>query len=278
MKRVLICILVFVLTGGIAGRQRYQKPLIDPRNLIGHWKMNDNAASAVVVDSTGNHNGEYQKTGAAQNTSTGASTGKINGALDFDGTNEHIEIADHNDFTFGDGTTDSPFSISVWVSRETLTKTFGVITKTISQTEEEWILSISSGVLEGQVNFTLLNPTSSPSNCIKAMTVERLSTGRWYHIVVTSNGSGLHQDLKIYIDGVAASITTQETGTYVAMGDTGGDVRIGLLLNSYYANGLIDNVMIFNIELTPAQIEWLYNSGYGIESLQLARYRTRYRF
>ena len=87
--------------------------------LIAHYKMNDNLATAVVVDETGNHNGEYQLNSVAQNTSTGASTGKINGALDFvggTGSGEHIEIADHVDFSPGNAVAGSgtPFSISIW--------------------------------------------------------------------------------------------------------------------------------------------------------------------
>ncbi|KKL21077.1 hypothetical protein LCGC14_2449090, partial [marine sediment metagenome] len=82
--------------------------------LIAHYKMNDDAATVIVVDETGNHNGEYQLNSVAQNTNTGASTGKINGALDFvgDANGEHIEVADHVDFS----PALTPFSISMWVN------------------------------------------------------------------------------------------------------------------------------------------------------------------
>ena len=83
-------------------------------HLIAHYKMNDDAATAVVVDETGNHDGEYQINGVAQNTDTSDEIGKINRALDFVGGvgGEHIEIPDHVDFS----PILTPFSISIWVN------------------------------------------------------------------------------------------------------------------------------------------------------------------
>lgn len=71
---------------------------------VGHWRMNDNAASAVVVDSTGAKNGTYKDGGVNVNTSTGSVAGKKNLALDLD-TNEHIDIGNHGS---------SIKSIAVW--------------------------------------------------------------------------------------------------------------------------------------------------------------------
>ena len=35
-------------------------------------------------------------------------------SVNLDGSNDYIEISDHDDFSFGNGTTDSSFSISAW--------------------------------------------------------------------------------------------------------------------------------------------------------------------
>jgi hypothetical protein len=55
-----------------------------PAWLIGHWKMNDDAATKVVVDSSANGNDGT----AQQNTEDINVTGKINGALSFNGTSD----------------------------------------------------------------------------------------------------------------------------------------------------------------------------------------------
>ena len=53
---------------------------------VGHWKMNDNEPNTTVVDSSGN--GNY---GTAQQDTNGLhTTGKIDGALTFDGSGDFI--------------------------------------------------------------------------------------------------------------------------------------------------------------------------------------------
>jgi hypothetical protein len=36
-------------------------------------------------------------------------------SLDFDGVDDYVDLGDSDDFSFGNGTTDSPFSISAWI-------------------------------------------------------------------------------------------------------------------------------------------------------------------
>lgn len=56
--------------------------------LLGNWLMNDNAADATVVDSSGNNNNGT----AQQNTSALHTTGKIDGALTFNGMNDYVKL------------------------------------------------------------------------------------------------------------------------------------------------------------------------------------------
>jgi len=110
---------------------------------IAHWKMNDNTATATVVDAMGSHNGTYHGTGGTDDyTDAHSVAGKINTALDFDGTPDYIEIADHNDFTFGDGTNDSPFSISTWVYMDKATNVTVIDKAAINQ--DEWFFHIDN--------------------------------------------------------------------------------------------------------------------------------------
>ena len=54
---------------------------------IAHYKLNDNLATDVVIDETGNNNGTAQ-----QNTEDISTVGKINGALTFNGSSDFINI------------------------------------------------------------------------------------------------------------------------------------------------------------------------------------------
>lgn len=226
-------------------------------NCIAHWKMNDNAATATVVDSMGNHNGTYKDGDGDINTDTGAVTGKINGALDFDG-DEYIEIADHNDFTFGDGTNDSPFSISAWIYRDT-SGTFYVITKSYGG-QKEWIYYVGY--------FEILKLTS-PVVCQGRGHSTTISTGQWYHIALTYNGVGgadAGAGMKIYIDGERKDDFDEDAGDYTAMDNGTQPVWIGKG-DGFCIDGKIDNVAIFNKELTQEEINFLYNNGNGREAL-----------
>jgi hypothetical protein len=79
--------------------------------------------------------------------------------------------------------------------------------------------------------------------------------GLWHHITGTWNSSG---NVKIYLDSTlkdTTAISGTFTGTpiYASIGSSG-------VSSSYYL-GNIDEVSLFNIELTASQITTLYNDG-----------------
>ena len=45
----------------------------------------------------------------------------FDGSTSFDGSNDYISIADANNLSFGDGSTDSAFTISAWVKMDDAT-------------------------------------------------------------------------------------------------------------------------------------------------------------
>ena len=67
----------------------------------------------------------------------------IPGVLDFNGSSDYISIADHNDFSFGDSSDDSAFSVSAWVKAQDLTN-FPVISKGEYNVAGEWALRFES--------------------------------------------------------------------------------------------------------------------------------------
>jgi hypothetical protein len=74
-------------------------------NLVSWWKMDDNAASTVVLDSSGNgYNGT-----SVRDTSLMHVAGKIDGALNFDGSADYI----NTNQTFG-SVFQNNFTISLW--------------------------------------------------------------------------------------------------------------------------------------------------------------------
>ena len=60
----------------------------------------------------------------------------------FDGVGDYVSIADHNDFTFGDGSNDSVFSVSAWIYPSTLAY-FSIVDK-YSSNDKEYLLELDN--------------------------------------------------------------------------------------------------------------------------------------
>lgn len=77
--------------------------------------MNDNVASTTVTDTSGQgNNGTFIDTAGDPNTSDHSVTGKLNTALDFDGTDDYIRISPVQSLNF----TNKDFSISLWTKTD----------------------------------------------------------------------------------------------------------------------------------------------------------------
>lgn len=219
--------------------------------IVAHWKCNDNAATTAVVDADGaTHNGV-----ATSNTSTMTSSdasSSANEAFDLDG--DTITISHHGDFSFGDGTDDSVFSIAAWINVPTNPATTQtIIAKATSANVGEWESHIAS---DDTIHFTMTD-ASEPAYIV-TRTTDAITTG-WHFIVITYDGRGgslANRGVKIYIDNVIAKVAYSGSGVYVAMEV---NAALDVIIGSLSAGNLkfqdkIDNVAIFNKELTAVEV------------------------
>ena len=88
------------------------------------------------------------------------------------------------------------------------------------------------------------------------------NTGQWYHIVVTRKAS---TGTKIYVNGTLNVSNTSTinpnyaTTQYTTLGAT----QYQPSTTTYYFNGKIDAVNVWDKELTSTEVTELYNSGNG---------------
>ena len=192
----------------------------------------------------------------------GLNTIKTNGggfknlhSLNFDGVDDYLNLGDSNDFSFGDGSTDSPFSVSMWVKlNATATQAFFV--KATSSDKEYHILSGANQKLRIRLY------DESTGGHIQTQVDALLTTGSWNHYVFTYDGSSNKTGLKIYVNASLVAQTLSSSGSYTAMENTTSALRIASSeQNSFYLNGDIDEVALFDIELSSSQITDIYNSG-----------------
>lgn len=204
-------------------------------------------SSGLVIDSSGNgYNG-------TNNGATLGVTGKIGNGISFS-TNDYVTFGDNNAFSFGNGTTDSPFSIVGWIYMDSLASNNAVLSKysNVTSGTGEWRLAI---LTTGKVNWSCID--NSTINVLGVTTNETLSTGSWIHICATYDGSGTEAGMKIYINGTEATYAGASVGSYVAMENTTTPLIQGAQLLNFttpqYFDGDMDEIRIYSRELTASE-------------------------
>ena len=198
--------------------------------LVSYYKMDE--ASGSVLDAEGDNDGT--NSGATPNVA-----GKINTAYDFEESQEDV-ITIPSDATLN---ITPNISISFWAKIESLAPKYyprrflsksGAFEITNREDELRWTCAGNCYLLDGV-----------------------LSTGSWIHVVVTYNGA----TQRIYIDGNqnnnAFEGTLGTANTILYIGRYHGGVN-------YDYDGLLDEIGIWDKELTQAEVTELYNSGNGL--------------
>jgi hypothetical protein len=215
----------------------------------GWWKLDDNAASTDVLDSSGN---SYTMTAQA-NTSTLTTAGIVGTgtALTFNGSTDYTKLAAA---TF----TDSSGTISAWVKLTAYPDS----TATIFASADEASAAVSKAMLlyvDVAGNLTFKQHTGAALFSVTGNTVLQLN--QWYHVAVTSDGAAW----ALYVNGRIQSLTISGANNGNWFSDTPGrdNIVIGALVQSavaYYLTGAIDDVRVYSETLTQPQIAYMYTS------------------
>lgn len=197
-------------------------------SIVAHWLMDDNAANTTVIDDDGaTHNGDTVADTDTLTTTDAA--GAANEALDLAGV-DYVTVSDSNDFSFGDGSNDSAFSIAVWVNFSDTGNEQVIISKyDEANTLREWRVSITN---TDRIQFELYDESANASVTGRSLILfgaGGVSEG-WHFIVVTYDGRGgadANLGMSIYLDGVSRFVVVSATGAYTAMENLATDVIIG---------------------------------------------------
>lgn len=169
-------------------------------------------------------------------------------SVDLDGSNDYIDCGGNADFSFTDGVgNDSAFSISAWVKLDSNNRA-----RVVGKGNMEWLFGT-----DGDSKFSLfLWGNDSTAAYLGLREQPSLSTGVWHHLVATYDGSNTVSGIKLYRAGNPITLTLDASiGTYAGMASQQGSLRIGQWEgNSSVMNGLIDEVAVFDYELTSSQV------------------------
>ena len=232
-----------------------------------------NAGVPVAPDSVKSTEVQWlieEGTGSTVADSTGTNDGTISGAtwstdvpdgnqfsLDFDGVGDWVEIADNNELSFGDASTDSPFSIVFWFNPNTTSTVQRIVSKSNSS-NSEYLATIDNS---GKLVFALYD--LSIGQQISAPSLTSVNTVGWKHVVLTYDGSGNHTTgFKIYLNNSDDTGTGSLSGSYTAMHNTNGALRLGYWEDVGDGGNLkIANLAIVKRVLTSDEVSSLYNGG-----------------
>jgi len=214
------------------------EPLPEP---ISYWTF-DEGEDGIAYDSAGANHGTVVE---AEWT-----TGQVNGALNFDGVDDYVEIPLSVDFNFGTG----DFSISMWF----------ITTGAVSSNGEQFMIlfrqndnvphiEIYTGYPSDGKLGSHLHPQDARLTCHSPL----VEDNQWHHVAITID-NGAPNGFKLYLDGIKVAERTfsgalSDWDTIRIGGDSPG--------REEFFHGSIDEVMVYNQSLAPEQTQQLYWNG-----------------
>ncbi len=232
--------------------------------LVGLWSMDGQDVAwqdttTEVKDDSGNANH-----GDATNMSTASAVpGRIGQALNFDATNDFINVGDPVALRDIEDQGGGGMSISVWIKPRSAGDRGHIVGKSNND----------SGAGDGNWGLSLIDTSnrisfghSRATQPISAYLNNGWVANQWQHVVVTFNGGTTASTaIQFYIDGALdATHDYDQDGAGAYVSDAGNDFLIGsgyISGSTYVFDGAIDDVRVYNRVITAAEVTQLYNLG-----------------
>lgn len=209
--------------------------------LLAHYTFN-NEEGAVAKDSAGTYSGVL-KGGPVY------VAGKVGGsALSFDGLDDYVDV---NSLTLDNVNT---VTISAWIQRRVPNAVI-----TLGQTTDSSNRLLWEVWQDGNVYFEVANNAYADGHFA-------LNDTGWHHLVMVYDGTqtGNTERLKAYVDGKEQALAYNGTIPYT-LGGMNDNFAIGSdsVGGSFYTNGLIDDVRVYDKALTAKEAQDLFSQGSG---------------
>lgn len=235
---------------GYSGSSLDDGNLTTVANIVSYWKLDGDSTDAIGSNDGTDTSMKYSPSGI------------IDKYADFSVSNSSkIVISDDDAFSFGNGSTDSPFSWTFWFNNNVTTGTGYYINKVaanFTDGQEYYLIDARSSntltfYLKDTTNVVTINAQATFDNTIL----------EWYHIALTYDGSGTGDGIEIYINGALATTSHSNDASYVAMSNTAYDVTIGTAPHSTSTalNGYMDEIALFDKELNASEVLDIYNKN-----------------
>ncbi len=217
-----------------------------PTSLVSWW-----AAEGNTIDTTGNNNGTAQG-------GLGFAAGEVGQAFSFDGSSSSVMAPASPSLDVGSG---AGFTIEGWIKPLNVSITNEPIVEWNANTVDSnigvhlWMSVLGRGG-PGGLFANLKNPVT---NFIFNTATGVVTNGAFQHVALTySKSSGT---ATLYYNGALAAQATAPGVNYTPA--TSYDLYLGTRPGSNWFDGLVDEISIYNTNLSSGQIQAIYNSGFA---------------
>jgi hypothetical protein len=203
---------------------------------ISHWKF-DEGSGTTAYDSAGDNEGTVY--GATW------TTGKISGALEFDGQNDYVDTPINLDLS-------KAWTVSIWIKSNKMTP--------------GGIYNLGGSYYNGKIGIESRNDytyggfrfryAANPPNSVINTPV--VNEGGWHHIVWQQDGGSAGSTYAVYVDGEIVAAKTVPIDKYATI-----PFRIGWEGTFGYYNGTLDDVRIYDKALSAEDIKKLYGKSFA---------------
>jgi Protein of unknown function (DUF1553)/Protein of unknown function (DUF1549)/Concanavalin A-like lectin/glucanases superfamily/Planctomycete cytochrome C len=187
--------------------------------------------------------------------------GRIGKALRFSGENNvALPLGNFDRF--------QPFAVSLWINTPDTKDRAVIIHRSMAWTDagsRGYQLLIEDGKLSaGLIHFW-------PGNAIGIRAAEPLSLNQWAQVTITYDGSSRASGLALYVNGCRALCkVVRDRLTKNITGGGNDQLTVGQRFRDRgFKNGLVDEIKVFDRELTPLEVAQLYDGHALAQALSL---------
>jgi len=237
----------------------YDALILGETGVVAYLPMPETSGT-TLSDIVGNHDGTPGLVGAGSYTfgQSGIPAGGKSVRLTATATNVGAQISLANAFSLGNG----PLTYEIWIKRASL---------------PSWWIALINEPTTATPGCGIMAPGQSPANTlewysrdaaggIRSSDSAIADTTSWHHLVFTKSGTGTlgSTNAAIWVDGTNASFAF---GTPAAVVSGSNPMYIGSWPNYNCFDGWVTRVAIYDVELTPSQIEEHWSAGSGVSTV-----------
>ncbi|MEM7032316.1 MAG: LamG-like jellyroll fold domain-containing protein, partial [Chloroflexota bacterium] len=180
--------------------------------------------------------------------------GRFLNALNFDGDDDYVTIADSPEFDFGTG----PFAITMWLKKQDNSR--ADIFNWKNDEGDDVGITLENGKIRMLIRLDTVGGIAVSNN-------NTVDFGEWFHLAIVRNDQGA---IKMYIDGIErgsgtsnADFGQMDVGTTLRLGANRSDLNGSSPTN--LLEGMMDEVGIFPYALSAGQVVSVMNARYNLD-------------